>query len=181
MTAPTVSEPLSLASEAYHFVVSSLKLALGRIDGHTYVVLQPATWSAARDTAANMGGYLAAIADQAENDWIVANVLTFLQVAWRLVFGKIAPALVRAFRQWVRADQDRLKIDVPAPVLCFGKTHYRASCNQSMVQYPVEGTTHHLFMTLWQIARRKPDLAPVLVPACEIIPAFRAKGDLGHV
>ena len=36
--APTVTHPNSIASDAYHFVVSSLKLALGRIEGTTVVV-----------------------------------------------------------------------------------------------------------------------------------------------
>ena len=36
--APTVTDPNSIVAEAYHFVVSSLKLALRAIDGNTVVV-----------------------------------------------------------------------------------------------------------------------------------------------
>ncbi len=36
--APTVTDPNSIAAESYHFIVSSLKLALGAINGKTVVV-----------------------------------------------------------------------------------------------------------------------------------------------
>jgi len=46
------------------------------LNNHIYYVISPQNWSNAQMTAQSLGGHLATIRDQAENNWIITNILT---------------------------------------------------------------------------------------------------------
>jgi len=56
-------------------------------NGHLYYLLAPNTWTNCEAEAVSLGGHLATINDQAENDWVVANFSTFDGVPRHLWIG----------------------------------------------------------------------------------------------
>lgn len=46
------------------------------LNNHIYYVISPQNWSNAQITAQSLGGHLTTIRDQAENNWIITNILT---------------------------------------------------------------------------------------------------------
>ncbi|GMU80434.1 MAG: hypothetical protein AMXMBFR47_03050 [Planctomycetota bacterium] len=54
-------------------------------NGHTYYLLPPTDWATAEGAGIGLGGHLAAIADEAENDWVRLNMLSWdgrARTAW---------------------------------------------------------------------------------------------------
>jgi len=46
-------------------------------NGHKYVVLSPATWTASEQKAIELGGHLATISDEDENKWLASTFREF--------------------------------------------------------------------------------------------------------
>lgn len=67
-------------------------------NGHFYVLLSPATWSWSEHAAAELGGHLAALNDQAEQDWVFQTLATYGGVNRLLWIGLNDVAKEGAFR-----------------------------------------------------------------------------------